>query len=145
MSPTISSIISSMQTMPLIPPYSSMARAMWMCLLLNSRSRLSILLLSGTKYGLRIIFSRLISSWRARTAIMSFTYNTPTTLSIEVEYTGNLEWPLSVTFCKSSSWGVPRAIKSTSMRGTITSFTVVSDKSLTPSIMSFTSSARSFD
>src|SRR5574344_1558466 len=121
-----------------------MAMAMCKWRGLNSRSRLSIRLLSGTKYAFLIIFSRLICSWRENAAIKSFTYKTPTTLSMEPLYTGNREWPLAVTFCKSSSCGVSIEMKSTSMRGTMTSFTEVSERSSTPLIMSFFSSANSF-
>src|SRR5574344_1440636 len=121
-----------------------MAMAMCKWRRLNSRSRLSIRLLSGTKYAFLIIFSRLICSWRENAAIKSFTYKTPTTLSREPLYTGNPEWPLAVTFCKSSSSRVSIEMKSTSMRGTITSFTEVSERSSTPLIMSFFTSANNF-
>src|SRR5574344_2159007 len=101
-------------------------------------------LLSGTKYALRIIFSRLTCSWRENAAIKSFTYRTPMTLSMDPLYTGNREWPLAVTFCKSSSGGVSMEMKSTSIRGSMTSFTDVSERSSMPLIMSFFSSANNF-
>ena len=50
-SPTISSRMSSMVTMPLVPPYSSMTIAMWLCLLLNSFSRSATFFVSGMNTG----------------------------------------------------------------------------------------------
>ena len=75
-------------------------------------------------------------SFREKALIKSFTYKTPTTLSMDSEYTGNLECPLVAIFSINSSSGVERDKKSTSMRGIITSFTEVSDKSSIPFIIS---------
>ncbi|ARZ70212.1 hypothetical protein SMD11_4615 [Streptomyces albireticuli] len=53
-SPTISSRMSSIVTMPAVPPYSSMTTAQWVRCCCISRSRSPAFLVSGTKTAGRI-------------------------------------------------------------------------------------------
>ena len=142
MSPTISSIMSSIVISPAVPPYSSTIIAICFLFICNSLNNSFINLFWDTKYASFITFLILnVFLWIL--FIKSFTYKTPFTSSIVSSYTGILLCLQSsfIICSKSSSALIFISTAKISVLCVIISDTVISLNSNTLFISSFSSSS----
>ena len=141
-SPTISSIRSSVVTRPAVPPYSSTTMAMDIRCWRISASSSSIFFDSGTKWAGRASSRTLtgqvpLARWRST----SLAYTTPITLSTVFSYAGRRLYPFSTIIWATSLNPSSTSTATMSMRGTMTSRTVVCSIPMMPRIICLSSSA----
>ena len=137
MSPTICSIMSSTETMPLNPPYSSMSMARCCFSFCSSLNSASIFFVSGTKYaGLSsFLISTLSMPFTLALYRKSLMWSMPTMLSGSFLYTGILECVSSDISSMYSFLSASRSIMNTSVLGVMISYARRSSNSKIESII----------
>ncbi len=131
-SPTISSIRSSIVTRPAVPPYSSTTMALWTCLTCSSRSRSATRLLSGMTWaGLKRRGTIMAVPGTPSSVTRSLANTNPRILSRFSLNTGIREYSRSANSARNSPMVASCAMATISGRGVMTSRTRVPPKSTT--------------